>query len=206
MITLPSLLDSPDEGTTAASALEGAGFKIRAVARCIDLVVHFGATIAVGLAAMTLVAVGSALQGIAPDASLARLSDATSLSFAAATVGSLAMHVLCEGLHGSTVGKLVCGLTVISEDGTPATLAGAMKRSIAYFWDALFFGMVAAQKMSESPRRQRFGDAWGRTMVVRLSALAPSARRSWVRFCLSMAAGLATDGLVMFAELGYRLA
>lgn len=140
--------------------------------------VHFSAALAATLAAGILVAVGSALQGVEPDAALARISQTTPFSFLAATLGSLAMHVLCEGLHGSTVGKRVCGLTVISEDGTPAILAGALKRSIAYFWDAFFFGLVASQKMAESSRRQRYGDAWGHTMVVRLSALDPSARRS----------------------------
>jgi uncharacterized RDD family membrane protein YckC len=115
------------------------------------------------------------------------------------------MHVLAEGLHGSTIGKRICGLAVISEDGTPATLLGALKRSIAYFWDAMFFGLIAAQKMSESPRRQRVGDAWGHTQVVRLSSLDSGTRRSWVRFAVAVTAGIAVDGVLLLTELASRL-
>jgi uncharacterized RDD family membrane protein YckC len=137
---------------------------------------------------------------------MARLSATTPLGFLAALIGATAMETLAEGLHGSTLGKRICGLTVISEDGSPATLLGALKRSIAYFWDALFFGLVAAQKMSESPRRQRFGDVWGHTQVVRLSSLDAGARRSWRRFALATTAGVTVDGIVLFVELASRLA
>jgi uncharacterized RDD family membrane protein YckC len=115
------------------------------------------------------------------------------------------MHVCAEGLHGSTLGKRICGLTVISENGTPATLPGALKRNIAYFWDALFFGLIAARKMSESPRNQRYGDVWGGTQVVRLSSLDASARRSWLRFLLATSAGFALDGVAIFLGLASKL-
>ena len=35
-------------------------------------------------------------------------------------LGVTLVHTLCEGLHGSTIGKKVCGITVVSEDGTPS--------------------------------------------------------------------------------------
>jgi hypothetical protein len=30
------------------------------------------------------------------------------------------LHTLSEGLHGSAIGKRVCGITVVSEDGAPS--------------------------------------------------------------------------------------
>jgi|SRR5215470_7622248 len=190
----------------ATPVREGAGFAVRALARGIDTLVHFAVGLAAGLVVGILVAIGSALRGVPADAAIARLSGTTPLGFVAALIGGTAMHVLAEGLHGSTLGKRICGLTVISEDGTPASIPSALKRSIAYYWDALFFGLIAYRKMSESPRRQRFGDVWGQTQVVRLSSLDAGARRSWVRFALATTAGITVDGVVIFTELAFKLA
>jgi uncharacterized RDD family membrane protein YckC len=201
---LPIFLDTAAE--TATPAREGAGFWVRALARVIDTMVHFAVGLAAGVTAGILVAVGSALRDVPADAAIETLSATTPLGVLAALLGATAMHVLAEGLHGSTIGKRVCGLTVISDDGTPATIPAALKRSIAYLWDALFFGLVAAQKMAESPRRQRFGDVWGHTQVVHLSSLDAGARRSWVRFALAATAGVAVDGVVILGELALRLA
>jgi len=198
------LLDASSYGTTPPPR-EGAGFWIRALARGIDTLVHCAVAVAAAVAAVILLAIVSALQGVAPDASMARLSATTPLGFLAALIGATAMHTLGEGLHGSTVGKRICGLTVISEDGGPATLRGAFRRSIAYNVDALLFGLVAARKMSESPRRQRHGDLWGETQVVRLSSLDIGVRRSWLRFALAATAGATVDGIVILVELASRL-
>ena len=199
MTTLPSLFDTGD------AVREGAGFWIRALARVLDLLVHFVAATIAGLAAGILAVVGSALQDRPPDEVLARLQVTGPLAFFVALVGATLMHTLAEGLHGSTLGKRICGLTVISEDGTPATLLGALKRSIAYLWDSFFFGLVAARKMSESPRRQRIGDIWAHTQVVRLSSLEPGAQRSFLRFALSATLGIAVDGTLLFTEIAFRL-
>lgn len=196
---METLLDLSDDERSPVR--EGAGFWLRALARVIDTLLHFAIGMAAGMTAGILVAIGSAIQGVTADATFAKLSETTPVTFIASVIGSMAMHVLAEGLHGSTVGKRICGLTVISEDGTPATLLGALKRDIAYFFDALFFGVVAARKMAESPRRQRFGDVWGNTQVVRLSSLDAGARRSWVRFVLANAVGIAVDGVALFTGL-----
>lgn len=112
----------------------------------------------------------------------------------------------CEGLHGSTLGKRICGITVVTEDLRPAGLVAALKRSVAYYLDSLFFGWIAARKMSESPRRQRHGDVWAGTMVVRIRSLDPASRRSSLRFLGAVAAGLFGDGLLVFLELAFRAA
>jgi uncharacterized RDD family membrane protein YckC len=201
---LPMLMDEAD--ASEAGAREGAGFGIRALARAIDAVVHLLVGAAVGVFTVLLVVVTGALRGQPADAELARLSVNTPLGYLAAFVGSVAMHTLAEGLHGSTLGKRLCGLTVISGDGSHAGVAAALKRSMAFLWDALFFGLVAYQKMSESPRRQRYGDAWADTQVVRISELGPSQRRSFGRFLLSVIAGLTVDGVLIFIEAAFRLA
>jgi uncharacterized RDD family membrane protein YckC len=201
---LPMLMDEPSAGEVGLR--EGAGFGIRALARAIDTVVHVLVGVVVGVATIVLLAIGGALRGQPTDAEVARLSVNTPLGFLAGLLGSIAMHALAEGLHGSTVGKRLCGLTVVRVDGGPAGVAAAVKRSVAFLWDALFFGLVAAQKMSESPLRQRYGDAWAGTQVVRLAGLDPAQRRSSLRFVLAVVAGLTVDGTVIFVEAASRLA
>jgi len=63
---------------------------------------------------------------------------------------------------------------------------------------------VAAHKMSQSPQRQRIGDVWGHTMVVRIATLDASSRRSRPRFVGAVLAGIAADGFVIFIELASR--
>lgn len=199
-LTSPSL---PEEGPPL---LEGVGFWLRALGRVIDLAVHMVVAILVGVAAAIVAIVSAALQGIPANEALAPISTTPVSAYVASMLGAAALHVVSEGLHGSTVGKRLCGLSVISDSGGPAGLVGALKRTVAFYVDALFFGFVAARKMSESPRRQRIGDIWGQTMVVRIADLDPGARRSSLRFVTVALAGMAADGLVMFAELVSRLA
>jgi uncharacterized RDD family membrane protein YckC len=185
--------------------LEGVGFGRRVLARLIDFVVHSLVGLVVGVMTGLLVMIGAAFRGVEPDHTVALISADSSLGFVAGLLGATAMHVLAEWLHGSTLGKRVCGITVIHEDGGPADFLGVVKRNLAYFADSFFFGFVAYQKMAESSRCQRIGDRWGRTMVVRIDALAPSERRSGLRFAAASLAALMADGLIDFLELASRL-
>jgi uncharacterized RDD family membrane protein YckC len=143
-----------------------------------------------------------ALRGSPPDAMIERLSTQAGRDFLAGMLGSLAMHTLSEGLHGSTIGKRLCGLTVVMVGGGRPTLGAALKRSLAFLWDTLFFGLIAAQRMSQSPLSQRYGDVWANTQVVRLSALGPDPGRSWLGFALAASYGLAVDAiLILFASI-----
>ena len=185
--------------------LEGAGFGIRAVARIIDTGIHFVVGLVTGAVVGLVVGLAAVLREVPPEPALDALADTGPLGYLAAMTGSVLMHTASEGLHGSTLGKRVCGLIVISAAGTPASLTGALKRSIAYFLDALFFGLIAKAKMDESPRRQRYGDVWGGTQVVRISVLDARARPSWVRFALAAMLGLVLNGTILFIELATRL-
>jgi uncharacterized RDD family membrane protein YckC len=199
------LIGPEDTPTTEPPGLEGVGFGRRALAHGIDLVVHIVIGAVIGVVATILVLLGAGFRGVSPDAALARLSTTSFLSFAVALLGGTAMHTLCEGLHGSTLGKRLCGIIVISENGGPSNLLGAIKRNLAYYIDSLFFGLVAYQKMSETPKRQRIGDRWGHTMVVRIAVLDKSTRPSGLRFAAAALTGLTADGLTIFMELAYRL-
>lgn len=48
---------------------------------------------------------------------------------------------------------------------------GALVRSLAYYIDGFFFGVVAYSTMSKSPLKQRLGDQWGNTAVFRAASV-----------------------------------
>jgi uncharacterized RDD family membrane protein YckC len=183
----------------------GVGFWRRGVARGIDLAVHCLVTVGALFAGVFLVALAFAVRGRSPDAAVERLSALSWEITLIPGLGATAMHALAEGLHGSTIGKRLCGIAVIDQDGGPCQLVSAIKRSVAWHLDALILGLVAAQSMSESRRRQRIGDKWGRTMVVQIRYLAPVARRSKMRFVAVTAAALALDGAIYFGWLVARM-
>ena len=89
-------------------------------------------------------------------------------------LGTIIYRFLCEGIHGATLGKLCCGICVVSEDGSPSTLkgGGALVRSFGYHVDAIFFGLVGYQSMKHSPINQRYGDRWGKTAVFKTKDIA----------------------------------
>jgi uncharacterized RDD family membrane protein YckC len=97
-------------------------------------------------------------------------------------LGGVAYNTICEGLHGSTVGKLALKMVVVREDGTPCDLTAALKREIAYFFDALFFGLIGYVSMKKSPQEQRYGDHWAHTIVCGRTAVAPQYLRGERRF------------------------
>jgi len=94
----------------------------------------------------------------------------------------------------------------VSESGGPAGLLAALKWTLAFYFDSLFFGFVAWRAMATSMRRQRVGDVWAHTMVVRLTELAPGTRRSGLAFVAAALAGTLLDGTVIFIEMISRLA
>ena len=79
---------------------------------------------------------------------------------------ALFMKVICEGLSGQTLGKKLTGLIVVMRDGTPCTLWGALIRFLARFIDLLFLGLVGLSKMQGDPWKRRYGDVWGKTVVL----------------------------------------
>jgi uncharacterized RDD family membrane protein YckC len=141
--------------------LTKAGFWIRALARIIDGV--FG--LFIGLMAGVLAGFGLALLKAAGALSPGwqyRIHGFSLMSLAFGFLGITLYHFFCEGIYGATLGKLCCGIRVVSEDGSPCNLKGALIRTLAYYIDALFFGLVGYNSMEKSALNQRYGDVWGK--------------------------------------------
>jgi uncharacterized RDD family membrane protein YckC len=190
----------------AIAPIEGAGFLIRALARLIDLAAHFAVTTVTGLAAGVVIALAAVVVQADPQAAVGRVTVTPVLGYLAALAGGAWLHVASEWLHGSTFGKRLCGLTVVRDDGSlPPGFAAALRRTIAFYVDSLFFGAVAWSKMQESLRRQRIGDKWAHTMVVQRKTVPVSSRPSSLRFVAGLALGIVGDSAVVFVEVMSRL-
>ncbi len=188
--------------TGPSRVIEGVGFWPRVAARLIDVVVLvFLASLAGALfgAVLTIVAIAT---GHPVGLVIAKYRAAGVAVFICSVLAGVAYYTICEGLHGSTVGKLALQMVVVSEGGTPCDLGAALKREIAYFFDALFFGLIGYVSMKKSPQEQRYGDHWAQTIVCKRAAVAPQYLRDGRRFAAVLVlAALANIALVMLGFL-----
>ncbi len=79
----------------------------------------------------------------------------------------LAYFTILEGTAGQTVGKLICKIRVIKEDGSPCDLPTAFVRNILRVIDGIAFYLVGAIFIARSDKKQRFGDKIAKTIVVK---------------------------------------
>ena len=172
-------------------ALQYAGFWIRAAARLLDLIVQLAVAFVVGALLAFAFLIGGRLLGIPAADMLRYLKTASPVGLIASLLGAVVYEALFEGLHGSTLGKLALGLVVLDQNGRPCGMRAAITRSLAYFVDALFFGVVGYASMRGSAWRQRFGDRWARTIVVKRRSASPQSLRSGGRFAWVLAMVLA---------------
>jgi uncharacterized RDD family membrane protein YckC len=119
-------------------------------------------------------------------------------------LGMVVYHTLCEGLHGATLGKLICRFVVVKEDRSRCGLGSALGRSVAFLWDQFFFGLVGFASIWHSPLNQRFGDKWFHTIVMKRRYLAPEQARPRSLFLKVFFISIALDGLIQ--TLPYFLA
>src|ERR1700677_627769 len=127
-----------------------AGYAIRFLARLIDMLFGLVVAYAAGfLAVLTIALLGSA--GVIAPGWQHRLHAFSVLAILLAMAGDSIYHLFCEGIHGATVGKLCCGLRVISQDGRPSTFKGAFIRTLTYPIDSFFLGLVGYDSMRKSP-------------------------------------------------------
>lgn len=168
--------------------LHGAGFAIRVLARVIDglygIAVGFVGGFVAGIALVLL-----ARMGLVPAGWQQRLSGTNLYGWGLGLVGSLLYHTLTEGMYGASLGKLICRLRVVREDGGEAGLTQAFRRSLAYFWDSIFFGLVGYSSMKKSDQNQRYGDHWAKTIVARVVDLPAGERSGWEIFVLAFLMG-----------------
>ena len=174
---------SNEAGIDFGDKVEGAGFWIRLLARVIDVIIHYVIAFVTVIFITIVASIVAVIIDVSPDLIFERLENQVLTDYLLAMLGLVAYHTLCEGLHGATLGKLICGLVVVKEDGTHCGALPAFKRSLAFYIDGLFFGIPAVISMNSSLKRQRLGDRWAKTMVVKRSELDGSLQlRSGLRF------------------------
>jgi len=172
----------------------------RLAARLVDLMVHFGAA-AYGAFCLAFVAAVAAPDRV--DALLAGFGENTFFGVTLGVLGSMLYQTCMEGIHGSSLGKRLFGLTVLSEEGGLCSLRQAWKRSFAFLLDSFFFGLIGYSNARNSPRKQRVGDEWADTVVVRTRSLPAALRRSGKELFAAFAGGFACD--VVAVALGQTL-
>jgi uncharacterized RDD family membrane protein YckC len=181
------------------SGLVTVGFGRRAAARIIDFIIHFGVGMVSGIIAAIGIGIVSVITGESADAMLAKMQNTGAAAFLLSLLGSVLYESICEGLHGSTAGKLVLGLTVLRTDGRPCTYVQAIARNFAFFFDSILFGLVAHISMKDSPIDQRYGDKWAGTIVVQRTSAPPHVLRSGGRFVAVFFLALFVDGVALLA-------
>jgi hypothetical protein len=120
-------------------------------------------------------------------------------------LGAILLEIICESVHGSTPGKLVLGMVVLQEDGTPCRTQSAVIRSFAYLIDALFFGLIAYSAMQQSPQEQRLGDKWAETVACKRSDAPPASLGGPGRFALGLLFALLVDSALSMVALLLKL-
>lgn len=181
-------------------AIKGVGFWPRALARVIDLLVHMFVSFCAGILFSILLVIAAG--GHPNPLVVAALRKNTIGVFVLALLGSVAYEAICEGMHGSTLGKLLLSMVVVQEDGSPCRFGAALIRSVAYFVDALFFGLIGYLAMQKSPQEQRHGDEWAHTVVCkRPDAPSGSLRGSGLFFAAFLLAAMADAALAMVGLL-----
>jgi uncharacterized RDD family membrane protein YckC len=196
---------TPQVGALGAYAsqpgeMEGVSFWPRAAARVIDFIVHYLLSMVSGFFFVILLVIAAA--GHPNPLLLARMRHTGLAVFVLSLLGSIAYEIICEGLHGSTLGKLALGMTVVQEDGTPCQIKSASIRAVAYLVDALFFGLIGWMAMKGSPQMQRHGDEWAHTVVCKRSAIPTDNLRSGMQFIMAFFFALMLDSaLIIFGLL-----
>ena len=78
----------------------------------------------------------------------------------------LAYYSILEGTKGATLGKMICGIRVVHEDGTPCDIPSAIIRNLLRLVDGLFGYLVGAIIIWNSDKKQRLGDIVAKTIVI----------------------------------------
>jgi uncharacterized RDD family membrane protein YckC len=164
--------------------IQGVAFWPRVAARVIDFIVHYMVSIVAAFFFAILLVIAA---GGRPNPQLSERIRHTGIAvFAFSLLGSIAYEIVCEGVHGSTLGKLALGMVVVEEDGTPCRIKSAVIRSFAYLVDALFFGLIGYMAMKGSLKMQRHGDEWAKTVVCKRTAIPANNLRSGSQFAVAL--------------------
>ncbi len=180
---------------------DGVGFWPRAGARIIDTILHTLVGIVAGLAFGIMLGIATALTGSDPAPLIQKAGTSPILAFLAGITGHVAYHTICEGLHGSTLGKMLLGQVVLTDDLQPCGPRSALIRSLAYYVDTLFFGAVGYLVMNKTRQMKRHGDNWADTFVTRRAEVSPDQLRSTGRFVAVLVLAMAMDAAIAMTAL-----
>ena len=200
----PPLGREPQPVTAQPSLIPGgAGFGIRFLARFIDDLLYGAILLLISLfVAGIVIGVLAALGKLTPESQALlvagdlprltqRLYERRFTGFGLSTLGATLYHTVAEGFSTVTIGKLICGLRVVQVDGRPASMKAALIRDLAFNLDVLFFGLIGYASMKKGPLRQRYGDVWGKTVVVKASVFQPQPARGFGRMFAGILMGSA---------------
>lgn len=186
----------------ASTVPDGVGFWPRAGARIIDTLAHTAVAIAAGTLLRTVVFSAPApamdLENVA-----GRLVNVSLVNFLVGFLGFAAYHSICEGLHGSSLGKRLLGQVVVTNQVQPCSLRSAFIRSLAYVLDVMFFGLIGYLSMRRTRLQKRFGDNWAGTFVARRTQIPMGALRGGFGGVLALAVGV--DAAIVMAYLALKM-
>lgn len=148
---------------------EFGGIWIRVLAQVIDQVVI--AVLGFAIGAVDGIARASA-GGAQPEAA------STVATFGASLIASIALFTFSEGIGGATLGKTICGLEVRKERLEPCTLGAGLVRALGLYFDLMICGIPGITSIQGSRLKQRYGDKWAHTIVVRSRSVPPVARNT----------------------------
>jgi uncharacterized RDD family membrane protein YckC len=178
----------------------GAGFAIRTAARAIDILYGTGLGLVGGVLGGIILTILEATESVSPGWQ-GRIQGFSLMAFFLSLVGGFLYHSFMEGIHGASLGKLICRLRVVTENGKPIGMKAAALRSLAYYFDGLFFGLVAYGAMKTSPLNQRYGDRWAHTVVIKSKELPVGADRGIGYFLGAFAMGTTCWTLLLASGL-----
>lgn len=175
---------------------EGVGFPLRAVARIIDLIIHNVIGLPFGFTVGLVIGYISTSSGMATPNFATEDPTWKLISGAFAIVGFIFYCAICEAYYGATLGKLILGLFVVDKNGKQISFGAGLVRSVLFFIDSLFFGLVGYAFMKETPLKQRLGDRAAGTLVVKRSEVGSSEIPSGCMLFVVLLIALAFDGVV----------
>ena len=183
----------------------GAKFGPRAGAQIIDLIIHNIIGIIIGFSLGILIDLFALITDSQAATLAARFQRTSFWNYILALLGFAIYHTICEGFHGATLGKLIFKIHVVNENGEPCSIRSGFIRSMAFYLDSLFFGIVAGTSMRNSELQQRYGDKWAKTVVIERSPFNqihwPSGWRFLAVFLIAITADGLLFGLSMFLKL-----
>jgi uncharacterized RDD family membrane protein YckC len=187
------------EGFHAPLPAEAVGFGLRFLARLLDWLAQL-------MASWLLGSVGIAFSGVlllklgfltkpAPLAGTGTLALVALVALASSVLGP----AVSTWVSGTVLGKVAVGLRVVTLEGRRPSFRSALLRELGMLVDGLFFGFIAYDAIAGSDLRQRLGDRWAGTVVVRARTLSAPVAGSAGRVLAGLALGASLQGALTTA-------